>query len=60
MFKVLGVLLAFYVVYAVTSGQVYAKSGPGGRMVTKLASPRYFWIVIAIYAALSIALMILF
>lgn len=60
MFKLLGVLLAFYVVYAIASGQVYAKSGPGGRMITKLESPRYFWVVIAIYAALSIALLTFF
>jgi hypothetical protein len=60
MFKALGVLLAFYTAYAAIRGEVYAKSGPGGRTVAKAESPEYFWVVIAIYAGLSVALMIVF
>lgn len=56
MFKTLGVLLAFYTAYAAASGQVFAKSGPSGRTVSRADSPEYFWIVIVIYAALSAAL----
>jgi hypothetical protein len=60
MFKALGVLLAFYTAYAAIRGEVYAKSGPGGRTVSKAESPEYFWVVIAIYAGLSVALLIVF
>jgi hypothetical protein len=59
-FDLLGVLLAMYTLYAVGRGQVYAKSGPGGRSVLRSQSPRYFWTVIAIYAGLSIALLTIF
>lgn len=60
MFKVLGVLVALYTAYAAISGVVYAKSGPGGRTVSRQDSPEYFWVVIAIYAGLSIALLVVF
>ena len=60
MFKVIGAVLAIYVCYAVVDGSVYAKSGPSGRSVLRDESPGYFWVVIAIYAALSVALVLLF
>ena len=60
MFKALGVLVALYVVYAVVQGEVYAKSGAWGRRVTRADSPEYFWVVIAIYAGLSLALIFVF
>lgn len=60
MFKLLGVLLAVYTVYSASRGAVFAKSGPGGRMVLRSESPRYFWVVIAIYAGLSLALLTIF
>jgi len=60
MFKVLGVLVALYVVYAVARGEVLAKSGAWGRTVTRADSPEYFWIVIAIYAGLGLALIFVF
>jgi hypothetical protein len=60
MFDVLGVLLALYTAYAVASGEVLAKSGPRARTVSRADSPRYFWVVIAIYACLSIALILIF
>ena len=60
MFKVLGVLVALYTIYAVIRGDVYAKSGPGGRVVSRQESPEYFWVVIAIYAGLSVALFFFF
>lgn len=56
-FEALGVLVAFYTAYAALSGEVYAKSGPGGRAVSRAESPEYFWVVIAIYAGLSVALL---
>jgi hypothetical protein len=60
MFKVLGAILAIYVVFAAMSGEVYAKSGYKGRAISKHDEPRYFWVVIGIYAALSIALLTVF
>lgn len=60
MFKLLGVLLSGYVVYAVTAGRVVAKSGPWARVVLRHERPRYFWSVIVIYAALAVALLTYF
>ena len=60
MFKVLGIILAIYTVYAAIAGEVYAKSGASGRTVSKEESPRYFWAVIAIYGLLSAALITIF
>ena len=60
MFDALGLLLAGYVCYAVLVGQVWAKAGPLGRIVCRELSPEYFWTVIAIYAGLSVALVLLF
>ena len=60
MFKLLGVLVGFYTVYAAVAGSVYAKSGPGGRTIARADEPRYFWAVIAVYAALSAALLTVF
>lgn len=60
MFKTLGALVALYTIYAATKGEVYAKSGAWGRTVTRADSPEYFWVVIAIYATLSLALIFVF
>jgi hypothetical protein len=60
MFHVLGVLIGIYTVYAAMAGRVYAKSGPFGRTVVRDESPRYFWVVIVIYAGLTIALLFVF
>ena len=35
LFKMLGILVGLYATYAALSGKVYARSGPGGRMVTR-------------------------
>jgi hypothetical protein len=60
MFKIIGAVLAVYVCYAVVNGDVYAKSGVVGRKILREESPGYFWVVITIYAALSLALILLF
>lgn len=60
MFKLLGALLALYTLFAGLRGEVFAKSGIRGRTIARDASPRYFWIVIGIYAALSLALLTVF
>jgi hypothetical protein len=56
----LGILVALYTAYAVINGEVYAKSGPWGRTVSRVDSPQYFWVVIVIYAGLSVALLTVF
>ncbi len=60
MFKILGAILAIYTVYAAVSGRVHAKSGMGGRTISRQDSPAYFWVVIAIYGGLSVALFAIF
>jgi len=60
MFIALGILVALYVAHAAATGRVYARSGPWGRLVTRADSPEYFWIVLTIYAALSVALLTIF
>jgi hypothetical protein len=60
LFPLLGLLVGAYTIYAVVTGSVYAKSGPRGRVVSREDSPEYFWVVIAIYAGLTLALLFLF
>ena len=60
MFKVLGVMLAIYTTYAAFRGEVYARSGRAGRAIDRTQEPRYFWVVIAIYFGLSVALLTVF
>jgi hypothetical protein len=59
MFKLLGTLLALYTTYAAIEGRVLAKAGIRMRTVLRTETPRYFWSVIVIYGALSLALMTL-
>lgn len=60
LFDILGLVVGGYAVYGAFSGRIFAKSGPGGRIVSRAESPEYFWVVIAIYAALSITMLLLF
>ena len=60
MFKALGVVVILYALYAAFTGEVYAKSGPGGKMFTREEYPRYFWVVIVIYLGLGVALITVF
>lgn len=60
MFKVLGILLGLYTLHAALKGEVYAKSGAWGKTVSRTEAPEYFWVIIAIYACLAIALVALF
>jgi hypothetical protein len=62
LFKFLGLVLAAYTLWAAFEGRVYAK--PLGlrqiELITKEDRPRYFWVVIAIYGGLSVALLTIF
>lgn len=60
MFKMLGALLGLYTLYAAVTGVVYAKSGVWGKTVSRTESPRYFWVVLAIYGCLALALLAVF
>jgi hypothetical protein len=60
LFRALGIVVALYVAYAASTGEVYAKSGMWGQMVQRAESPAYFWVIIVIYAGLSVALMTVF
>lgn len=60
MFKILGVIVAGYTLWAAFEGRVYAKEGAGGRMIIRENEPRYFWTVIVIYGGLSVALLTVF
>lgn len=60
MFKMLGVVVAVYALYAAVQGEVYAKSGPWGRRVMRADSPAYFWAVVVTYFVLSAALLTVF
>ena len=60
MFKAIGVALAIYVGYAAINGSVFAKAGARGRTVLREERPGYFWVVIGVYAGLSLALIFVF
>jgi hypothetical protein len=60
MFRLLGALVALYTAYAALRGEVFAKSGPSGRIVSRAGSPKYFWAVIGVYALLGLALLTVF
>jgi hypothetical protein len=60
LFKALGVILAIYTAYAAFRGEVFARSRWSGRTVGRSEEPRYFWVVIAIYFGLSVALLTVF
>ena len=60
LFKALGVVLAIYTAHAAFRGEVYARSGWKGRTIERMEEPRYFWVVIAIYFGLSVALLTVF
>lgn len=60
MFKVLGLLVGVYVLYAAGTGEVYVKAGVWGRTVSRTESPEYFWVAITVYAILALALATVF
>jgi|GEM_PF-711580 hypothetical protein len=60
LFRVLGILVLLYVAYALSRGEVFAKSGWRGRTVSRNESPGYFSAVIAIYTLLGVALITVF
>jgi hypothetical protein len=60
MFRLLGLLLALYVGWAVLRGTVHAKRAHWGETIERDADPHRFWTVVAVYAGLAIALVFIF
>ena len=60
MFKVLGILVGLYVLQAISSGKVFAKSGVWGKTISREESLYNFWTVIVIYTGLAVALVTVF
>jgi len=56
MFKLVGVAVALYVVYALSRGEVFAKHGIWGVTRKRDEQPVQFWSTIVIYTMLSAAL----
>jgi hypothetical protein len=60
MFKLLGILLSFYVVYGFANGKVYGRYRAGGRMFRRDADPWLFWSTLVVYSLLAAALILFF
>jgi hypothetical protein len=60
MFKLVGLLVGLYTAQAAMKGEVYARKGAWGETVSRDKSPRYFWVVVAVYSCLAIALATVF
>ena len=60
LFKLLGVLVACYVVQALASGAVYARSGVWGRTFRRAEDALGYWSALVAYSLLSLALVFVF
>jgi len=60
MFKILGVLLAIYIVHCLTTGAVFAKRGPWGRTFRRDENAFGYWGAIGSYVVLALALLLFF
>jgi hypothetical protein len=59
-FRLLSILLAVYVAYAAVTGAVWVHRGPFARRVVRAEDPAGFWVSVAIYAGLAVALATVF
>jgi hypothetical protein len=60
MFKLVGVIVALYVVYALSVGEVFAKRGVWGAISRRAEQPFQYWSTIVAYTVLSVALFFIF
>jgi hypothetical protein len=60
MFKGLAALLASYLAYGLTVGEIYAKRGVWGANVKRAEQPFNYWSTIVVYAGLAAALFFAF
>lgn len=59
-FRLIGVLLALYVVRCVLTGSVVVASGPRARTLRRDTEPVRYWGAIGIYSLLVLALLFVF
>jgi hypothetical protein len=59
-FKLLGVVVALYVVHALSVGEVYAKRGVWGATSKRSEEPIRYWSTVVVYGILSVALVLVF
>lgn len=57
MLKLLGLVVGIYTLISVISGAVHTRGGFKGRRIFRKRESQYFWIVIMIYASVSVALL---
>lgn len=60
LFKMLGVLVAIYVVHALVTGEVFAKWRWSGRWFRRDENADMYWSTVVIYGLLSLALVFVF
>jgi hypothetical protein len=60
MFTPLGLLVGLYTTYAACTGSVYARRGAWGSMIARDEEPIRFWVTIACYALLALAMIVIF
>lgn len=59
-FRLVGFLLAAYVVKCLFDRTVIVRSGPGARTLSRDAQPRQYWSALVIYSLLVSALLFVF
>ena len=59
-FKLVGALLALYVVQCIARGSVKVRAGWGSRVYERDSAPGQFWMAIVIYGLLCVALVTVF
>ena len=60
LFRLLGMLLAAYLIQALHSGHVYARAGLFGRDLSRDTEPSGYWSALVAYALLAAALLFVF
>jgi len=55
-FRLLGILLALYVVRCLSTGEVFAKSGPWGKTCRREEDTFEYWGAIVVYVGIVLAL----
>ena len=60
MFKALGALLVIYLLHCLYRGDVFVKAGAWGRRIYRSEAPKAYWLNMALYALLALALFTVF
>ena len=59
-FRIIGMAVGAYAIYTVVVGRALGGPNIAPRFVSRSDEPIYFWVHVAIYAGLSLALMFVF